>query len=219
MKKRLQFGKVKKQIDYDMIRIIGIWVFKILLVCLLAFVTVFYFGRQVRNSGDSMRPAVLNDDIVLVNRMIYDASKPKRGDIIVFKPNGNENARSYIKRIIGLPGETVQIKDGKIYIDGKILEEDYETTAIEDAEPPRRRLTWAATNNFVLGDNRKNSEDSRMADIGNVKRSEIEGKAWFVLSTKEILDLYEKGDTYALSMVPRSYDQSKENDAGKYQTD
>ena len=56
MKKRLQFGKVKKQIDYDMIRIIGIWVFKILLVCLLAFVTVFYFGRQVRNSGDSMRP-------------------------------------------------------------------------------------------------------------------------------------------------------------------
>ena len=184
MKKRLQFGKVKKQIDYDMIRLIGIWVFKILLVCLLAFVTVFYFGRQVRNSGDSMRPAVLNDDIVLVNRMIYDASKPKRGDIIVFKPNGNENARSYIKRIIGLPGETVQIKDGKIYIDGKILEEDYETTAIEDAGTAAEEIDLGGDEYFVLGDNRKNSEDSRMADIGNVKRSEIEGKAWFVLSTK-----------------------------------
>lgn len=184
MKKRLQFGKVKKQIDYDMIRIIGIWVFKILLVCLLAFVTVFYFGRQVRNSGDSMRPAVLNDDIVLVNRMIYDASKPKRGDIIVFKPNGNENARSYIKRIIGLLGETVQIKDGKIYIDGKILEEDYETTAIEDAGTAAEEIDLGGDEYFVLGDNRKNSEDSRMADIGNVKRSEIEGKAWFVLSTK-----------------------------------
>ena len=173
MKKRLQFGKVKKQIDYDMIRIIGIWVLKILLVCLLAFVTVFYFGRQVRNSGDSMRPAVLNDDIVLVNRMIYDASKPKRGDIIVFKPNGNENARSYIKRIIGLPGETVQI-----------LEEDYETTAIEDAGTAAEEIDLGGDEYFVLGDNRKNSEDSRMADIGNVKRSEIEGKAWFVLSTK-----------------------------------
>lgn len=151
MKKRLQFGKVKKQIDYDMIRIIGIWVFKILLVCLLAFVTVFYFGRQVRNSGDSMRPAVLNDDIVLVNRMIYDASKPKRGDIIVFKPNGNENARSYIKRIIGLPGETVQIKDGKIYIDGKILEEDYETTAIEDAGTAAEEIDLGGDEYFVLG--------------------------------------------------------------------
>lgn len=184
MKKRIQFGKEKKQIDYDLIRTVGIWAFKIILVCLLALVIVFYFGRQVKNSGDSMRPAVLDGDIVLVNRMIYDASKPKRGDIIVFKPNGNENARSYIKRIIGLPGETVQIKDGEIYIDGEKLEEKYETTAIEDAGTASEEITMDGDEYFVLGDNRRNSEDSRMADIGNVKRSEIEGKAWFVLSTK-----------------------------------
>lgn len=184
MKKRIQFGKEKKQIDYDLIRTVGIWAFKIILVCLLALVIVFYFGRQVKNSGDSMRPAVLDGDIVLVNRMIYDASKPKRGDIIVFKPNGNENARSYIKRIIGLPGETVQIKDGEIYIDGEKLEEKYETTAIEDAGTASEEITLDGDEYFVLGDNRGNSEDSRMADIGNVKRSEIEGKAWFVLSTK-----------------------------------
>ena len=184
MKKRIQFGKEKKQIDYDLIRTVGIWAFKIILVCLLALVIVFYFGRQVKNSGDSMRPAVLDGDIVLVNRMIYDASKPKRGDIIVFKPNGNENARSYIKRIIGLPGETVQIKDGEIYIDSEKLEEKYETTAIEDAGTASEEITLDGDEYFVLGDNRRNSEDSRMADIGNVKRSEIEGKAWFVLSTK-----------------------------------
>lgn len=184
MKKRIQFGKEKKQIDYDLIRAVGIWAFKIILVCLLALVIVFYFGRQVKNSGDSMRPAVLDGDIVLVNRMIYDASKPKRGDIIVFKPNGNENARSYIKRIIGLPGETVQIKGGEIYIDGEKLEENYETTAIEDAGTASEEITLDGDEYFVLGDNRRNSEDSRMADIGNVKRSEIEGKAWFVLSTK-----------------------------------
>lgn len=175
MKKRIQFGKEKKQIDYDLIRTVGIWAFKIILVCLLALVIVFYFGRQVKNSGDSMRPAVLDGDIVLVNRMIYDASKPKRGDIIVFKPNGNENARSYIKRIIGLPGETVQIKDGEIYIDGEKLEEKYETTAIEDAGTASEEITLDGDEYFVLGDNRRNSEDSRMADIGNVKRSEIEG--------------------------------------------
>ncbi len=98
-----------------------------------------------------MRPAVLNDDIVLVNRMIYDATTPKRGDIIVFKPNGNENARSYIKRIIGLPGETVQIKDGKIYIDGKILEEDYETTAIEDVGTARGEDTSGRRRVFCAG--------------------------------------------------------------------
>lgn len=184
MKKRIQFGKEKKQIDYDLIRTVGIWAFKIILICLLALVIVFYFGRQVKNSGDSMRPAVLDGDIVLVNRMIYDASKPKRGDIIVFKPNGNENARSYIKRIIGLPGETVQIKDGEIYIGGEKLEEKYETTAIEDAGTASEEITLDGDEYFVLGDNRRNSEDSRMADIGNVKRSEIEGKAWFVLSTK-----------------------------------
>ena len=184
MKKRIQFGKEKKQIDYDLIRTVGIWAFKIILVCLLALVIVFYFGRQEKNSGDSMRPAVLDGDIVLVNRMIYDASKPKRGDIIVFKPNGNENARSYIKRIIGLPGETVQIKDGEIYIDGEKLEEKYETTAFEDAGTASEEITLDGDEYFVLGDNRRNSEDSRMADIGNVKRSEIEGKAWFVLSTK-----------------------------------
>lgn len=182
--KRLQFGKEKKQVDYEMLQTIGIWTFKIVLICLLALVIVFYFGRQVKNSGDSMKPAIKDGDVILVNRMIYDASKPKRGDVIVFKPNGNENARSYIKRIIGLPGETVQIKDGDIYIDGEKLKEDYDTTAIENPGTASEKITLDGDEYFVLGDNRKNSEDSRMADIGNVKRSEIEGKAWFILSTQ-----------------------------------
>lgn len=182
--KKLQFGKEKKQIDYELLHTIGIWIFKLILICLLALVIVFYFGRQVKNSGDSMKPAVKDGDVVLVNRMIYDASKPKRGDVIIFKPNGNENARSYIKRIIGLPGETIQIKDGKIYIDGEKLEEDYETTEIENPGTAFEKITLDGDEYFVLGDNRKNSEDSRMADIGNVRRSEIEGKAWFILSTQ-----------------------------------
>ncbi len=182
MMKRLQFGKEKKHINYDLIKATAYWGFRIILVCLLALVFVVYFGQQVNNIGDSMRPVIKNGDIVLVNRMIYDASKPKRGDIIAFKPNGNENSHSYIKRIIGLPGETVQIRDGEIYIDGEKLEEEYKTSEIKDAGTAKEEMTLDGDEYFVLGDNRLNSEDSRVADIGNVKREDILGEAWFILS-------------------------------------
>ena len=99
----------------------------------MAFVFVWYFGQRVSNIGDSMSPIIKNGDIVLVNRILYDASTPKRGDVIVFKPNGNEMLHSYIKRIIALPGETVKIEEGKIFVNGKELEEEYETSAIVDA--------------------------------------------------------------------------------------
>ena len=110
-KKRLNFRKKrkhrKKHIRMEQITRIGMWIFKIAVVCLLAFVSVWYFGQKVSTVGDSMKPVLQNGDVVLVNRIVYNASRPKRGDIIVFKPKGNENSHYYIKRIIGLPGETV----------------------------------------------------------------------------------------------------------------
>ena len=120
-----------------------------------------------------MNPVIRNGDVVLVNRIVYDASTPKRGDIIVFKPKGNENLHSYIKRIIGLPGESVEIRDGEICIASE-------------------KIVLGGDEYFVLGDNRESSEDSRMADIGNVKRSEIEGKVWFILSPKDRFGLLGK---------------------------
>ena len=78
-----------------------------------------------------MRPELKNGDVVLVNRLVYNAMTPKRGDIIAFKPNGRENAHYYIKRIVGLPGETVQIKDGKVYINGKEQKKDIFVSEIE----------------------------------------------------------------------------------------
>ncbi len=161
------------------------WIFKIAVVCLLAFVIVLYFGQRVSMVGDSMKPILRNGDVVLVNRIIYNATPPKRGDIVAFKPKGNENSHYYIKRIVGLPGETVEILENDIYIDGEKLEEDYETTNIDNVGIVSEKIQLGSDEFFVLGDDRENSEDSRNADIGNVKRSYIYGKAWFVVSPKE----------------------------------
>ncbi len=161
------------------------WAFKIAVVCLTAFVAVWYFGQRVSTVGDSMRPVLKNGDVVLVNRIVYNASRPKRGDIIVFKPKGNENSHYYVKRVIGLPGETVEIIENHVYINGEKLSEDYETTGISDVGVLTEEMRLAPDEYFVLGDDRENSEDSRSADVGNVKREYIYGKAWFVLSPKE----------------------------------
>ena len=161
---------------------IGMWAFKTGVACLLAFVCVWYFGQQVSTVGDSMKPVLGNGDVVLVNRIIYNATTPKRGDIIIFKPKGNENVHYYTKRIIGLPGETVEIMENRVYIDGEKLEEGYETTDIDDVGIVTEKVKLAGDEYFVLGDNRASSEDSRNADVGNVKREYIYGKAWFVIS-------------------------------------
>ena len=166
----------------EMLRPVAVWAGKIAIVCLFAFVFVWYFGQRVAVVGDSMNPILNNGDIALVNRIVYDATAPKRGDIIVLKPKGNENSHYYIKRIIGLPGEKVQILECEIYIDGEKLEEDYGVSEITDPGIAAEEIELEGNEFFVLGDDRENSEDSRMADVGNVKRSYIYGKAWFVIS-------------------------------------
>ena len=186
-KKKLLGKLPKKKIHLNLEKIVsGIsWVFKIAVTCLIAFVAVWYWGQQVSTVGDSMRPVLKNADKVLVNRIVYNASSPKRGDIIVFKPKGNESSHYYTKRIVGLPGETVQIVENRIYINGEKLEEDYTTTKIDTAGIAAEKVKLGGDEYFVMGDNRKNSEDSRSADIGAVKRSYIYGKAWFVVSPKK----------------------------------
>ena len=108
--------------------------------------------------------------------------KPKRGDVVAFKPNGNEGSHYYIKRIVALPGETVEVVEGKIVVNGREIKERYETTEIEELGILSEPVTLKNNEYFVLGDDRQNSEDSRSADIGSVKRSEIDGKVWFVVS-------------------------------------
>ncbi len=177
--------KTFKNINWSFLPKISKWMFQIIIVVLLAFVCVWYFGQRVSVVGDSMKPILENGDVVLVNRIAYNTGRPKRGDVIVFKPKGNENSHYYIKRIIGLPGETVSIVENNVYIDGEKLEEAYDTTAIDNVGVVGDKLTLGSDEYFVLGDDRQNSEDSRDADVGNVKYSYIYGKAWYVFSPKE----------------------------------
>ena len=101
---------------------------------------------------------------------------------IAFSPNGNENSHYYIKRIVGLPGETIEVQDGKIIVNGKPIKEKYQTTTIEELGLLSEPITLGNNEYFVLGDDRQNSEDSRSVDLGAVKRADIAGKIWFVVS-------------------------------------
>ena len=178
----LTFGKKKKRVNYDLLREILVWVIQIALVCGFAFVLVWCFGKRVSVIGDSMQPELANGDVALVNKLVYNISSPKRGDVIAFQPNGNENSHYYIKRVIGLPGETVEVKDGVIFIDGEELKEKYETTELEELGLLENPIELGKNEYFVLGDDRLSSEDSRSSEIGNIQRSDIKGKVWFVVS-------------------------------------
>ena len=177
---KLYFRKKCRSLKTEKVKTAIEWGTEIIVVCILAWMLVSFFGQWVSNAGDSMSPVLKNGDVVLINRIVYDARKPKRGEIIAFRPNGNENAHYCIKRVVGLPGETVQIKDGKVYIDGKVQKKNIYTSDLDFAGIAEKKLTLGETEYFVLGDNSAGSDDSRLADIGNVKREDIGGKVWFV---------------------------------------
>lgn len=177
---KLYFRKKCRSLKTEKVKTAIEWGTEIIVVCILAWMLVSFFGQRVSNAGDSMSPVLKNGDVVLINRIVYDARKPKRGEIIAFRPNGNENAHYCIKRVVGLPGETVQIKDGKVYIDGKVQKKNVYTSDLNFAGIAEKKLTLGETEYFVLGDNSAGSDDSRLADIGNVKREDIGGKVWFV---------------------------------------
>jgi len=144
------------------------------------FLLITYVGQRTVVSGDSMIPTLQDQDNLIVDKLTYRFSDPERFDIIVFPFKYAEN-RYYIKRIIGLPGETVQIdKDGVIYINGEVLEENYGKEVIEADKigVAAEKIVLDEDEYFVLGDNRNNSSDSRVPEVGNIKRQDIIGRAW-----------------------------------------
>ena len=154
----------------------------IYLLCVLGAVwlVITFVGQRTKVEGASMENTLHNGDNLIVDKLSYRFHDPERFDIIVFPFQFQDNTY-YIKRIIGLPGETVQIMDdGSIYINGEKLEENYGMEVIKPetigraAEP----IELGDDEYFVMGDNRNNSSDSRTDMVGNIKRENIIGKAW-----------------------------------------
>lgn len=181
----LNFNRRKRKVNAGLVREIGIWAGEILLVVLAAFLLVSYVGFRVSVVGASMSPTLEGGEEVLVNRFRYKIFSPKQNDLIVFLPNGNEKSHYYLKRVIAGPGDKVQIKDGAVLVNGEQFPEKVAVSRIENALLAENEITVDEDEYFVLGDNRNNSEDSRYASIGNVKKEYIVGKAWFVFSPWE----------------------------------
>jgi len=150
----------------------------ILFVMVATLLIVRYVGQRTVVIGSSMEPTLSDSDNLIVDKITYVFSDPKRFDIIVF-PFEYEKDTYYIKRIIGLPGETVRIDyDGNIYINEVLLEENYGCEVIRDPGLAAEGITLGEDEYFVLGDNRNHSSDSRNQAVGVIHRSEILGRAW-----------------------------------------
>lgn len=165
-------NKVMKEIISTLLYLLGV-------LC-LTWVVIAFVGQRTAVDGSSMEPMLSDGDNLIVDKISYRFKAPERFDIIVFPFQYEENTY-YIKRIIGLPGETVQIDEqGNIYINGEILEENYgkEIIRSDNLGIARNPVVLEDDEYFVMGDNRNHSTDSRTEIVGNIHRKDIIGRAW-----------------------------------------
>ncbi len=181
-RKGLSFSRKRRNMSAHLVKEIASWCAYIIAAVFFAFVLVFFVGMRTGVIGVSMEDTLYSGQQVLVNRLSYLLLKPKEGDVIVFTPNGNRNTHFYVKRVVAVPGDTVCVKDGKLYVNNMVV--DYGYDKIMDAGIAEDELTLDTDEYFVMGDNCNNSEDSRSGNIGPVSKDMIEGKAWFALGNK-----------------------------------
>lgn len=149
----------------------------LLAVVAVTFLFVQFVGQRTHVNGDSMNVTLEDGDNLIVDKLSYRFKDPERFDIIVF-PYQYQEKTYYIKRIIGMPGESVQIIDGMVYIDGEMLDESYGKEVMEYAGVASETIELGEDEYFVLGDNRNNSSDSRDPSVGNIHEDQIIGKAF-----------------------------------------
>ena len=158
-----------------MIRRIGLWVGEVVAAILLAFLVIQFCFQTVTVHGDSMQPAYYDGDTVLVNKLDYRIGSPKRLDAVILELENGSTTHYSVKRVVGLPGETIKIENGKIYINNKGLK-GFSEEDILSAGLAAYDVELGEDEYFVMGDNCNNSEDSRVSNIGNIKRSQFVGK-------------------------------------------
>lgn len=172
----------KKPMFKQVLKEVIIWILEIVIVIGIAFLIINFGAKMVTVESKSMQTTLNDGDKILVNKFVYKLGKPNRFDVIVFKQNGGEHSYYNVKRIIALPGETVQIKSGEIYVNDKKLKEKRKHDKIENGGLAEDKIKLDENEYFVLGDNRNNSEDSRFANIGNIVKGDIAGKALFKMN-------------------------------------
>jgi len=175
----LQFGKQRRKFNLPLFKEIFGWVVQIAIVIFIAYFIVNFWGTSTTVVGQAMEDNLENNDQILLDKFTYVLTNPQPGDVVVFLPNGNDKSHYYVRRVIAVPGDKVQIIDGAVYVNGERFNEKVTVAAMQEAGIAKEEITLGDGEYFVLGDNRNNSEDSRHANIGNVKKEYIIGIAWY----------------------------------------
>ena len=152
------------------------WIVSIVVAVVLAFIIRQFVVELYIVDGPSMRPTLQSQERLVVNKFIYQFREPQKGEILVFQ-YPRDPKRDFIKRVIATAGDTVEIKDGRVFVNDQLLNEDY---ILEKTKSEYPKSTVPKGTIFVMGDNRNNSEDSRFADVGFVPLDLINGKAMMV---------------------------------------
>ena len=154
----------------------------IVLIILVALLLVFSFFTSVKMAGVSMQPTIEDDTSLLVDRIRYLVLKPNHNHIIAFRTLSDEQDTVYVKRVVGVPGDTVLIKNSRLYVNGERYDDVADTADITYKGLAETEIVLGDDEYFVLGDNRNNSEDSRYTSIGLISKQQIIGKVWFKTS-------------------------------------
>jgi len=155
--------------------VLAVWLRDLIIsLAISAFIIIFLY-QPVKVEGTSMMPSLDDQERIFVNKFVYRWEPIERGDIVVFR-YPRDPSKSYIKRVIGVPGDQVRIDDGRVYVNGEAVEEDYVPPAYAD-ERSYPEIMVPPHAYFMLGDHRSMSQDSR--DFGPVKEGFIFGKAVF----------------------------------------
>lgn len=170
------------------------WIIEIVLVILAAWLIIEYAVEKTTMLGVSMNTTLNDGDKIIINKLAYIKGEPERNDVIVFSQSKSGHGYYNIKRVIGLPGETVEIVNGEVYINGVRLTEVIPVEAMRVAGLADDAILLGENEYFVLGDNRNYSEDSRFANIGIVVKNDIIGKAWMRLEPFSIIDKINRED-------------------------
>lgn len=173
------------------------WVVSIVVAVVLAFLIRQFIVELYVVDGPSMRPTLESHERLVVNKFIYHFRAPERGEIVVFR-YPRDPSRDFIKRVIAIPGDTIEIKDGNVFVNGQLQQEPY---ILSKSYMDYPLSTVPAGHIFVMGDNRNNSEDSRFPDVGFVPFDLLKGKAMLVFwppSAAKSLGGLTEPQTYAM---------------------